>query len=131
MSDWHVQIRITEWVLWGYGPERMVEHIEAACTHVNMGPKIGTFSMPFELPEHRKGSTLPPPVEYERKVAVGWRFKTNDLLHDCGWNLADSEEDALKAARAWAQERRNPHKGVPLEAALDDIRRILDPASEK
>jgi hypothetical protein len=52
-------------------------------------------------------------------------------MHDCGWNLAESEEEALKAARAWAEETdRRRHHGYRFVTALDDIRRIIDPTGE-
>ncbi len=100
MDTWHLQLRTTTWVLWGYGPNGF-KHIEAASIKLDIGKGLKPLSLDFELPEKREGSTLGAPVEYERKEAVGWRFQHSG--GECTWNLAATEEEALAAAQVWAE----------------------------
>jgi hypothetical protein len=91
-----LEIRRTVWVLWGYGPSGVVEHVEPACTLIDVG--VGEpLDFPFELPETT--GTLPAPVEYERREGLAWRF-TNRAGNDTGWKLVESDEAALTAAQA-------------------------------
>jgi hypothetical protein len=113
---WHLQIFETLWVEWGYGPrtDTSVVHVAPACVYLDVGAVV--LDLPFELPKHDSMSHLEEPVEYQRRYAVGWRVRTNNMIHDCGWNLAEDEASARVDAATWIA----THDG--LESALADIR---------
>jgi len=114
--EWHVELWETTWVFWGYGPVGGVEHVQPARVVVNV-PRVPAMSFDFELPEHRDGSSLPPPQEYRRVRGVGWRVRHNDLVHDCGWRFASDESAARAAAAAWL--KKNPEIAA---SASKDVR---------
>ena len=107
---WHLQVCHREWVFWWYGsrpdhlkdePLEVCSHIEPAALFVYEPEPVGTITLPFELPKPHPGSKLPPPVELGRKVSWGWRIRSNELIHDCGWHMADSKEDCVAKAKAY------------------------------
>jgi hypothetical protein len=88
-----LQLRLDTYVLWGYGkrgfgPERVVP----AETRIT-----DDLTFKFDLPEATEGREAP--QEYERRRSWAWRF-----LWQGGnlWNLAESQESALEAAKAEA-----------------------------
>ena len=101
---WHVQIWDTEWVFWGYGPNAPPMHIAPAEVVITTPLRDGSVHetrIPFEFPQVRQESEWSrehPPEEVERRRGWGWRFKSNSLIHDTGWHVADSREEALEQA---------------------------------
>ena len=119
MSDWHLQIWHTDWVLWGYGPNASPIHIEPAEVVVTAPLEDAeplAIKIPFQLP--KAFDEKHPPEEVERRKGWGWRFKTNDLIHDTHWKIAESKEEALAQAAKWAEQA-----GV-FEEAMQDVREM-------
>lgn len=122
---WHLQLSEREWVIWGYGRDGY-EHIEPALVRIReIAPGLD-LDFPFQLPKPFKGSGKP--QEYRRVTCWGWRFKSNDLIHDAGWHLAETRAQALSDARAWAEREdardgsvRHGHR-APWTSVLADIR---------
>lgn len=93
-----LELRTTTWVLWGYGPGRQVVHVDPACSYVDVG--VGEpLDFPFELPEHSDDSSLPAPVEYERRTGLAWRFN-DGAGNNSAWHLVGTEDEAHAAAQA-------------------------------
>jgi hypothetical protein len=119
----HLQLAHREWVIWGYGPNQNVQHIDPAEV---VFTKPFPFSLPFKLPKPYEGGE--PPQEYGRVTCWGWRLRSNDYIHDCGWNMAETREQAIAQAREWAEAQdsrdgwvRSGHR-AGLVDAIDDIR---------
>ncbi len=114
---WHVELYDTEWVIWWYGPlaEGGTGHIAPACVRIDFGGAIGVMEFPFELPDPKDTPNLQAPVEIRRERAVGWRARTNNLVHDCGWNLAKDEATARTESSNFVKLHRLP-------GAIDDVR---------
>lgn len=125
-TAWHLELETRDWVLWGYGPDRDAIHVERALLLIDVGfPRHPiVLDYPFVLPElpEDRSCALPQPVEYERKHAVGWRFRSNSLTTETSWGLADTEELALVAAAEDAANC-NGNCEVVFRAALTDVRR--------
>lgn len=114
MGRWHIQVCHREWVIWRYGPGTGGNIAPAETILSIMGDET---RLPFTLPEHRENSGLPPPQEIRRVTCWGWRVRTNDGIHDCGWHLADSKDVAIKHASDWLS-----GKNQNLIEALEDVR---------
>lgn len=120
--DWHVQVCFGTWVRWWYGalPAGAQGHIARAETLVVVPMRDGSnheLRIPFKLPEHRSAEAIGTPQVHEHTERWGWRIRSNDKTSDTGWELADSQDAAVAAARKYAQERE-----PELLGALDDIR---------
>lgn len=118
MNRWHLQVCEREWVVWWYGP------LQAGATAGHIAPAVtyvADCELPFTLPEHRAGSGLLPPQEIRRVTSWGWRFRTNDGIHDSGWHLTNSREKCILEAADYLS--RSP-KGdqEALAGAADDVR---------
>jgi hypothetical protein len=133
---WHLQVCEREWVFWGYGkrpkqlkdePLHVGSHVEPACMFVRVpmeDPALDPLAIdiPFELPKGRFGGK---PTEYGRATCWGWRVRTNDGLHDCGWHMADSKEMCVRDANAWLTRqsmRPNDEGEKLLRRATEDVR---------
>lgn len=102
--EFHLQLRHTEWVIWGYGPFRendwKMEYIEPALVVVNLENGID-MEFSFKLPKARKNGE--DPQEYRRVTSWAWRSRSNDYRVDTRWELADSREHAISDALEWAR----------------------------
>lgn len=111
----HLQLIHRTWVIWGYGTDRhFVEHIAPAVVTVHPHPDL-SIDISFELPKPYPGGEQP--TEYERRTCWGWTFRSNDLIHDCGWNLAETREQAIEDATVWAKTQERV-----IVQGLEDIR---------
>lgn len=128
MSDWHLEISNREWVVWGYKGSCGIGHVAPAVTTMKFGPR--TIELKFRLPDgYNSGDDYVEAVELRRETKYGWRFKTNDNVHDTSWVLADTREEALAAARKYAEEQVNPHRPDETDEfleAMDDTRGFND-----
>jgi hypothetical protein len=117
---WHVELYETEWVTWWYGSlaDGAAGHVAPACTRVDLG-ELGVMEFPFELPELT--ANLPAPTEVRRERAVGWRARTNDFTHDCGWHLAADAAEARAAATAFIERHRLPWTEGDFRVRLDPV----------
>jgi len=99
---WHLQLWETEWVIWGYanlGEAAVGIHTapaEVTVTTTIADGEIYEIKLPFKLPETRDIAFKPEIVE--RRRGWGWRFKSNNLVHDTGWSIVNSREEALQQA---------------------------------
>jgi len=78
----------------------------------------------FKLPKRSIGDSVPQVVE--RKTCWGWRFKSNCLIHDTGWNLVDTKEQVLEDAAKWVDNKLNVrnHDRPEWLDYLKDVREI-------
>jgi hypothetical protein len=123
LRGWHLQIWETEWVFWGYGPDPPPMHCSPAEVVIHTPCRddyVHETRIPFKLPEVRDPDHAP--GEAERKKGWGWRFKSNDLCHDTGWQVAETREEALAQAAAEVAERKRNQE--LWEAALQDVREM-------
>ena len=88
-----LQIRESEFVVWGYGPRRPGSEYVAQARS-SLTPH---YTMHFKLPEEPMGDLVP--QEYERRRSWAWQFV---FQVGEGWHLAESQEAALEAAKASA-----------------------------
>jgi len=114
MHKWHLQIEPGTWVLWGYGPDRGVVHVDR--DKIDLGHGI---RLPFALPERTKN--LPQPQEYERRKGFGWRWNTEDGGAGHSWHFADTIEEAVEAAKRNMEGQRHDTQKL-FAPALRDVR---------
>lgn len=108
---WHLQLEHREWVLWGYEGQREPIFVSPAKVVIDFGiPNMDPYVEKFTLPKRVK--TLPAFKEFDRVTGWGWRFRTNDLMHDIGWRLAESKEDAIRHAENWADDDYQRHRAA-------------------
>ena len=116
---WHLQVAHREWVVWWYGPAENGNGHVAQATHLALGAEI-----PFTLPEHRPTSGLKPPEEVRRVTCWGWRFRTNDGIHDSGWRLAETRDECVTSAKVYLGRSARGDQSA-LAGAVDDVREYL------
>jgi hypothetical protein len=113
----HLQICRREWVLWGHGP-RPAGHPRFMC---NISPAVMTLGNP---PQTRPFEPFAGSAEvYERVTMWGWRFRGENELSSTKWGLAETREEALKAAEKFVQHKLEhmPLYGRTLRLALGDV----------
>lgn len=118
---WHLQVCTErEWVVWWYGPrEDGKGHIEPADHSVTVCGE--TYHYPFQLPDVEEWSKDSPPQEIRRVKCWGWRFRTNDGIHNAGWYLADSHDACLLDAKEYLGRQRLDTQ-ENMKEALEDVR---------
>lgn len=123
-NDWCLKILTTEFVRWGYGPGTFETgmHTDRAVIHLaDPGDPIYPLDIEFELPaEGRIGK----PTLYGRRRMVGWRFQFREGFHNTGWRLAETEEAALVAARAYA-DRYAASRGHDRDLFVEALERVI------
>jgi hypothetical protein len=111
---WHLQIEPGTWVLWGYGKQRGVTHVDR--DKIDLGHGMG--ELPFELPD--PSPSLPDPQEYERRSGFGWRWNYKEGAGH-SWRFAETLEEAVEAATRNLEGMRRDTREVFTEA-LRDVR---------
>lgn len=118
--DWHVQLLYTTFVEWGWSPDYS-PHIDKAMSVMEFhGHK---YEFPFELPKPMviDGKEFEA-KELRRIVSWGWRLRTNNFMHETGWVLSLTKEQAIQDAVTHADtlkiEIRNG-RGLSLQEKVD------------
>ena len=120
-NAWHVDIAYREWVIYGFEGHRL-EKIAPAVLYIDTGiPSVGAIDLPFEFPVSDETYRY---VEFRRETKWGWRFSPNNHA-PVEWTLANSKDEALKAARVWAEHYDGQRPGRTIfKDALNDIREL-------
>ena len=117
----HLQLLTTTFVRWGRTGTGTFEDgplTDRAVTWMDMEDGTLPLEIPFTLPEGAQ--------EHGRRRMTGWRFRTNNLIHDTGWRLAESPEAALEAARAYALTTEKVSGNRILLEAMEDVRAAVE-----